>query len=40
MPFDVAFEADDDFVLAWFVAKGELDGGQFDWDALKWIESR
>jgi hypothetical protein len=37
LPFDVAFSADDDFVLAWIVAKGENDGLTFDWPNLKWI---
>jgi hypothetical protein len=40
LPFDVAFAADDDFVLAWVVAKGENEGGEFDWDRMKWIERR
>jgi hypothetical protein len=41
LPFDVAFSADDDFVIAWLVAKGENDGRQFfDWDQLKWIERK
>jgi hypothetical protein len=38
LPFDVAFAADDDFVLAWIVAKGENEGGEFLWDKMKWIE--
>ena len=36
MPFDAAFAADDDFVLAWIVAKGENDGGEFDWPNMRW----
>lgn len=38
MPFDLAFDADDDFVLAWLIAKGENEGGEFDWKRMKWIE--
>jgi hypothetical protein len=37
LPFDVAFAAEDDFVLAWLIAKGENDGGTFDWPSMKWI---
>jgi hypothetical protein len=40
LPFDVAFSADDDFIFAWMIAKGENDGGHFDWSQMKWIESR
>jgi hypothetical protein len=36
----VAFDADDDFVLAWFIARGENEGGEFDWKTMKWIERR
>ena len=36
MPFDIAFEADDNFILAWIVVKGELEGWQFDWSQMKW----
>jgi hypothetical protein len=38
LPFDVAFSADDSFVMAWVVAAGENDGSQFDWQAMKWRE--
>jgi len=38
LPFDLAFEADDDFVLAWLVAKGENEGGEFDWDGMRWVQ--
>jgi len=38
LPFDLAFDADDDFVLAWLIAKGENEGGEFDWKRMKWIE--
>jgi hypothetical protein len=40
MPFDVAFSADDDFVLAWVIARGENDGGEFDWLNMGWVERR
>jgi hypothetical protein len=38
MPFDAAFAADDDFVLAWVIARGENAGGEFLWDQMKWME--
>ena len=41
LPFDVAFGTDDDsFILAWIVAKGENDGGKFDWVGMKWIDTK
>jgi hypothetical protein len=40
MPFDAAFSVDDDFVLAWIVARGENDGGEFSWDLMKWLPTR
>ena len=40
MPFDAAFDADDDFVLAWIIAKGENEGGTFHWGSMQWIERR
>ncbi len=41
LPFDTAFAAPDDFVLAWIVANGENKGGQFfDWDAMKWVAQK
>jgi hypothetical protein len=38
LPFDTAFAADDDFILAWIVAKGENDGGEFLWHQMKWLK--
>jgi hypothetical protein len=40
MPFDAAFAADDDFVLAWIIARGENQGGRFDWDRMAWREQK
>jgi len=40
MPFDVAFAADDDFVLAWIIARGENQGGRFDWHRMAWLEQK
>jgi hypothetical protein len=40
MPFDVAFAADDDFVLGWIIAKGENEGGWFDWQRVVWVEQK
>jgi hypothetical protein len=36
MPFDLAFTADDDFVLAWLIATGENNGRRFNWNARRW----
>jgi hypothetical protein len=36
LPFDVAFSADDDFVLAFLIAKGENEGAEFDWAGMQW----
>jgi hypothetical protein len=38
LPFDTAFAADDDFIQAWVIARGENEGGEFSWDDMKWIE--
>jgi hypothetical protein len=38
LPFDVAFSADDDFVLAWIIAKGENEGGTFSWRQMEWLK--
>jgi hypothetical protein len=40
LPFDVAFREDDGFVLAWVVAAGENEGGNFDWAGLRWREMK
>jgi hypothetical protein len=36
LPFDVAFDAPDHFVVAWVVAAGEMEGGEFDWHSMQW----
>lgn len=33
---EMAFDADDGFVLAWIVANGENHGATFDWTNLTW----
>ncbi len=38
LPFDVAFSAPDDFVLAWLIAHGENNGGKFDRRSNRWIK--
>ncbi len=38
MPFDVAFSLLPEDRLAWIVALGTLDGGEFDFAALRWKE--
>ena len=40
LPFDVAFSADDDFVLAWIIARGENEGWSFNWKSGSWIEPK
>jgi hypothetical protein len=40
LPFDVAFVADDGFVLAWLIANGENNGGEFDWERHNWMPRR
>jgi len=37
LPFDTAFQADDDFIFAWMIAKGENDGSSFDWKTMRWM---
>jgi hypothetical protein len=34
--FDRALLEDDDFICAWNVVAGELDGGEYDWRSLDW----
>ncbi len=36
MPFDVAFSLPPEDRLAWVVAIGTLDGGAFDFAAMRW----
>jgi hypothetical protein len=38
LSFDAAFSADDDFVLAWLIAKGENEGGEFIWSQMNWLK--
>jgi hypothetical protein len=38
VPFDVAFSLPVEDRLAWVVAIGTLDGGEFDWHTLRWKE--
>lgn len=38
VPFDLAFGADETFVMAWLVAHGENEGGEFDWNTLQWVK--
>jgi hypothetical protein len=40
LPFDAAFSADDDFVLAWIIANGENQGGEFLWSQMKWLDKK
>jgi hypothetical protein len=36
VPFDVAFSLPADERLAWVVALGTLDGGEFDFQSMQW----
>jgi len=40
LPFDLAFTADECFVLAWIIARGENEGGQFNWRSMEWVEKK
>jgi hypothetical protein len=37
---DIAFAADDGFVLAWLVAHGENNGATYDWVTKEWALKR
>jgi hypothetical protein len=36
VPFDKAWDMKPMMKLAWLVADGENDGGEFDWQAMRW----
>ncbi len=36
MPFDVAFSLPPEDRLAWVIALGRLDGGEFDFPSMTW----
>jgi hypothetical protein len=38
LPFNTAFAFEDDFVLAWIIAKGENEGGEFLWEQMRWLK--
>lgn len=38
IPFNVAFSLEWHEIIGWLVILGELDGGVFDWNNMKWIE--
>ncbi len=40
MPFDVAFSLDATERMAFVVALGTLDGGEFDFGSLQWNRAR
>lgn len=40
VPWSLAETLDDAALLGFSVALGELDGGDFDWTALKWLEKK
>ncbi len=37
MPFDVAFSLPPEDRLAWVIALGTLEGGDFDFATMRWI---
>jgi hypothetical protein len=38
LPFDYINELDETELLAWQVALGTLEGGEFDWSRMAWRE--
>jgi hypothetical protein len=40
VPYEVAAALSPARRLAYVVIAGELDGGEFDWDGLRWREKR
>ena len=36
MPFDVAFSLDETEALAYGIIFGQFEGGEFDWNDMKW----
>ena len=38
VPFDVAFALYEHEKLAYGVIFGELEGGEYDWNSLRWVE--
>jgi hypothetical protein len=40
IPFDVAFSAELDWVMAAGVVFGEFEGGKFDWQRMQWADRR
>lgn len=40
VPFDVAFSVDESWRLAALVAFGEIEGEDWDWKNLRWLEQK
>ena len=38
VPYDVAMSLDDDWVAAYTIAFGEIDGATFDFNSMSWLE--
>lgn len=38
VPFDLAFSLPDAEALGFYVSLGEAEGGNFDWNSMKWVE--
>ena len=36
VPFDVAHSLDEGQLLAWYIVLGEIEGGSWDWSAMRW----
>lgn len=38
VPFDVAFSAEAEWRLAALVVFGQMEGGEWSWDEMRWLE--
>jgi hypothetical protein len=38
LDLDVAFSLDDNVALAWGIIFGQIDGGKWNWQAMRWEE--
>jgi hypothetical protein len=38
IPFDVAFSLEWPEIVGWLVIFGEMEGREFSWSSMKWIE--
>lgn len=40
VPWDVAFSLPEEKLIAFTIIAGELNGGRFDWDGMRWREQK